>query len=46
MTILGLLVVLGPVTWLGLGLIDGLKTLVEQLDSGKLIPPPPETVKA
>jgi predicted PurR-regulated permease PerM len=44
-TILGLLVVIGPVTWLGLGLIDGLKTLVEQLDSGKLIPPPPETIK-
>ena len=45
-TILGLLVVIGPVTWLGLGLIDGVKTLVEQLDSGKLIPPPSETIKA
>lgn len=45
MTILGLLVVIGPVTWLGLGLIDGLRTLVDELDSGKLIPPPPETVK-
>ena len=45
-TILGLLVVIGPVTWLGLGLIDGLKTLVEQLDSGKLIPPPSESIKS
>jgi predicted PurR-regulated permease PerM len=44
-TVLGLLVVIGPVTWLGLGLIDGLKTLIEQLDSGKLIPPPSETIK-
>jgi predicted PurR-regulated permease PerM len=44
-TILGLLVVIGPVTWLGLGIIDGLKTLVERLDSGKLIPPPSETIK-
>jgi predicted PurR-regulated permease PerM len=44
-TILGLLVVIGPVTWLGLGLIDGLKTLIQQLDSGKLIPPPSETIK-
>lgn len=45
-TILGLLVVIGPVTWLGLGLIEGLRTLVEQLDSGKLIPPPSEAIKA
>ncbi len=44
-TILGLLVVIGPVTWLGLGLVDGLKTLIQQLDSGKLIPPPSETIK-
>ncbi len=44
-TLMGLLVVIGPVTWLGLGLIDGLKIFVEQLDSGKLIPPPPETIK-
>ena len=44
-TILGLLVVIGPVTWLGLGLIDGLKAFIERLDSGKLIPPPSETIK-
>ncbi|SFK51757.1 Predicted PurR-regulated permease PerM [Methylocapsa palsarum] len=46
MTVLGLLVVIGPVTWLGLGLIDGLKSLIEQLDSGKLsIPPPSQSVR-
>jgi len=45
-TVLGLLVVIGPVTWLGLGLIDGLRALIERLDSGKLsIPPPSETVR-
>lgn len=45
-TIFGLVVVIGPVTWLGLGLIEGLKTLIERLDSGKLpIPPPSETVR-
>jgi predicted PurR-regulated permease PerM len=44
-TIFGLLVVLGPVTWLGLGLIEGLKNFIERLDSGKLIPPPSETIK-
>jgi hypothetical protein len=41
-----LVVVIGPVTWLGLGLIDGLKTLIERLDSGQLsIPPPWDTVR-
>jgi hypothetical protein len=35
-TILGLLVVIGPVTWLGLGLIDGLKTLVESPRLGEI----------
>ena len=33
-TIFGLVVVIGPVTWLGLGLIDGLKTLIERLNWG------------
>jgi hypothetical protein len=39
-TIAGLLVVIGPVAWLGLGLIDGLELLLAQLRSGKLVPPP------
>jgi predicted PurR-regulated permease PerM len=46
MTGLSLLVIIGPVTWLGLGLVDGLRTLAERLGSGSLtIPPPSETVR-
>jgi len=46
-TILGLLIVIGPTTWLGLGLVDSLKTLYERLESGSMfIPPPVETVKS
>jgi hypothetical protein len=44
-TILGLMVVIGPVTWLGLGLTDGVKWLIARFDSGKMIPPPLESVK-
>ena len=36
-TIFGLVVVIGPVTWLGLGLIDGLKTLIERLELGAIV---------
>lgn len=45
-TVVGLLIVIGPATWLGLGLIDALRTLIARLDSGKLIPPPSEAIKA
>lgn len=45
-TILGLLVVIGPATWLGLGVIDGLRTLAVQIDTGTLwVPPPPEALR-
>jgi predicted PurR-regulated permease PerM len=44
-TITGLLVVIGPVAWLGIGLIDGLENLIARLNSGKLVPPPPDVVK-
>jgi predicted PurR-regulated permease PerM len=44
-TILGLMVVIGPVTWLGLGLTDGVKWLIARFNSGKMIPPPLESVK-
>lgn len=45
-TVLGLLVVIGPVTWLGLGVVDGLRTLAVQIDTGALwVPPPPEALK-
>ena len=46
-TILGLLIVIGPATWLGLGLVDGLKILYERLEPGNIfVPPPVEAVKS
>jgi len=45
-TFLGLLVVIGPVTWLGIGLVEGLRGLIASANEGKLsIPPPTEAVK-
>ena len=44
LTILSLLIVIGPATWLALGLIDSLRTLSERLDlSTLMLPPPPDT---
>jgi predicted PurR-regulated permease PerM len=41
-----LAIVIGPATWLGLGLIEGLRSFAGQLDSGSLIiPSPPDGVK-
>jgi predicted PurR-regulated permease PerM len=46
-TILSLVIVIGPATWLALGLIDSLWTLSERLDPSKLeLPPPPSAVKS
>lgn len=45
-TILCLLILLGPATWLGLSLIETLRTLAERLGSGDIaVPPPPDAVK-
>jgi predicted PurR-regulated permease PerM len=45
-TFLCLMIVIGPVTWLGLGMISGARYLVASLDDGQLaIPPPPAFVK-
>jgi predicted PurR-regulated permease PerM len=45
-TIAGLVVILGPVTWLGLSLVDNLGTLIERFGEGSwALPPPPEVVK-
>ena len=45
-TILLLLILLGPATWLGLDLVAVLRTIYERLESGVIsIPPPIETVK-
>ena len=45
-TVIGLAIIIGPVTWLGLGLIESLRSFAGQLDSGRLIvPSPPDSVK-
>jgi predicted PurR-regulated permease PerM len=44
-TILSLIVVIGPVTWLGFGLVTGLEFVVDRLDSHSLIPMPPESIR-
>lgn len=41
LTIVSLLVVIGPATWLALGLIDTFRMASEQLDLSVLAPPPP-----
>jgi predicted PurR-regulated permease PerM len=46
LTLLNLLIVIAPATWLALGLIDSLRTLSDQLDLTALaLPPPPETIR-
>jgi predicted PurR-regulated permease PerM len=46
MTLLVLAVFLGPATWLGLGLVDGLRGISDQLTSGDLtIPSPPDRIR-
>jgi len=45
-TVLSLLVVIGPATWLALGLVDSLRLISDRLDFSTLaIPPPPLAVK-
>src|ERR1700751_116348 len=45
MTIVVLAVFLGPATWLGIGLVDGLRNISDQLTSGDVaIPSPPDSV--
>jgi predicted PurR-regulated permease PerM len=46
LTIVALTVFLGPATWLGLGLVDGLRDISDQLFSGDLaIPAPPDSIR-
>ena len=46
-TLLGLLFVIGPATWLGLGVVDGLRTLADRIDAGGVwVPPPPEALRS
>jgi len=45
-TILGLVILLGPAAWLGLNLIETIKSVAERIGSGDLaVPPPPAAVK-
>ena len=44
--LLCLLLIVGPITWIGVGMVDGITWLVTALDAGRLsLPPPVETVK-
>jgi predicted PurR-regulated permease PerM len=46
-TLLCLVIVVGPVTWLGFGMINATSFLITELDTGQpAIPLPPESVKA
>jgi predicted PurR-regulated permease PerM len=45
-TILGLLVIVGPAMWLALGLVDSVRVIAERLDLANLtIPPPSSSIK-
>jgi len=45
-TALGLLIIIGPATWLGVGLVESLPGLIARMEKGGLtIPPPWESVK-
>jgi predicted PurR-regulated permease PerM len=46
-TCVGLLFVIGPATWLGLGVVDGVRALADRIDAGGVwVPPPPETLRS
>jgi predicted PurR-regulated permease PerM len=46
LTLIVLAVFLGPAAWLGIGLVDGLRSISDQLTSGNLtIPTPPDRVR-
>ena len=42
-TLLSLLIIIGPATWLALGLVDGLRLISARLDLANLTIPPPST---
>jgi predicted PurR-regulated permease PerM len=46
-TAFSILVVIGPATWLALGLVDSFRALAEQLDPAKLsVPRPPDSIRS
>ncbi|HEY8163155.1 MAG: AI-2E family transporter [Methylocystis sp.] len=45
-TLAALVLVIGPVTWMGVGVIDPVRSLIAGLNNGDLaVPPPPESVR-
>jgi len=47
LTLIGLLVLIGPVAWLVLGLIDSIRSVTQELDLSSIaVPSPPERVKS
>jgi predicted PurR-regulated permease PerM len=47
LTLLSLLIVIGPTTWLVLGLVDGVESLSQRLEPSALtLPEPPATIKS
>jgi len=45
-TVLSVVIVLGPATWLGISLVASLRSIFEQLSSGTItVPAPPDSVK-
>src|ERR1700742_1630412 len=40
-TVIILAIIIGPVTWLGFGLVDGLQDIASELDAGTLAVPSP-----
>jgi len=46
MTIVGLVLIIGPVTWMAVGAIEPIKVVVAGFDNGDIaIPPPPASIK-
>lgn len=46
LTVAGLLLIIGPATWMGVGAIDPVKSVIAGFESGNIsIPPPPDSVK-
>jgi predicted PurR-regulated permease PerM len=46
LTLISLLIIIGPATWLALGLIDSVGTLLDRFDLSTLaLPPPPESIR-
>jgi predicted PurR-regulated permease PerM len=45
-TVVAAAIIIGPLTWLGLGLVEGLRTISEQLGSERLsVPSPPAAIR-